>query len=87
VESDIRDNPSMSRFEMRLSDGSLAVASYKVEDGGVVVLQTEVPQELSDPGVRIAVGAWRFRSVARRSEKSDREVPFHVLLRRPTPRV
>jgi hypothetical protein len=26
VESDIRDNPSMSRFEMPLGDGALAVA-------------------------------------------------------------
>src|SRR3954447_2677990 len=46
---------------------------------------TELPQELSGPGVRIAIRAWRFRRVARRSEKSDREVPFHVLLRRPKP--
>jgi len=36
-------------------------------------------------GVWIAAGAWRFRSVAMRREKSDREVPFHVFLRRPTP--
>jgi hypothetical protein len=39
------------------------------------------------PGVWIAAGAWRFRSVATRREKSNREVPFHVFLRGPTPRV
>src|SRR5215470_11135635 len=39
------------------------------------------------PGVWIAAGAWRFRSVATRWEKSDREVPLHVFLRRPAPRV
>jgi uncharacterized protein len=37
VESDIRDNPAMSRFEMPLGDGALAVAYYKVEDGRVVL--------------------------------------------------
>ena len=39
------------------------------------------------PGVWIAAGAWRFRSVATRWKKDDREVPLHVFLRRPTPRV
>jgi hypothetical protein len=28
VESDIRDNPAMSRFEMPLGDGALAVAYH-----------------------------------------------------------
>jgi hypothetical protein len=36
----------MSRFEMPLGDSALAVAYYKVEDGRVVLLYTEVPQEL-----------------------------------------
>jgi hypothetical protein len=47
VESDIRDNPAMRRFEMPVGDGAIAVAYYKVEDGRVVLLHTEVPQELS----------------------------------------
>ena len=84
MESDIRGNPAMSRFEMPLGDGALAAAYYKVEDGRVVLPHTKVPQELCGLGYG---GAWRFRSVAARWEKSDREVPFHVLLRRPTPRV
>ena len=50
MESDVRDNPSMSRFEMPLGDGALAVAHYKVEDVRVVLLHTEVPQELSGLG-------------------------------------
>jgi hypothetical protein len=33
VESDIQDNPSRSRFEMPLGDGTLAVADYKKTDG------------------------------------------------------
>lgn len=44
MESDIRDNPPMRRFEMSLGNGALAVAYYKVEDGRVVLLHTEVPQ-------------------------------------------
>ena len=44
VESNIRDNPAMNRFEMPLGDGALAVAYYKVEDGRTVLFHTEVPQ-------------------------------------------
>ena len=60
MENDIRDNPSMSRFEMPLGDGALAVAYYKVEDGRVVLLHTEVPQELSGLGYgsRLARGVF-----------------------------
>ena len=43
MESNIRDDPAMSRFEMPLGGGALAVAYYKVEDGRVVLLHTEVP--------------------------------------------
>jgi len=44
MESEIRDNPAMSRLEMPLRDGALAVAYHKFEGGRVVLLHTEVPQ-------------------------------------------
>ena len=40
----------MSRFEMPLGDGALAITYYKVENGRVVLLHTEVPQEPSGLG-------------------------------------
>jgi len=45
---------------MPLGDGALAVAYYKVEDGRVVLLHTEVPQELSGLGYgsRLAYGVF-----------------------------
>ncbi|SDJ67110.1 hypothetical protein SAMN05216338_105921 [Bradyrhizobium sp. Rc2d] len=60
MESNIRDNPTMSRFEMPLGDDALAVAYYKVEDGRVVLLHTEVPQELNGLGYgsRLAHGVF-----------------------------
>src|SRR3954463_7934657 len=78
----------MRRFEMLVGDGALAVAYYKVEDGRVVLLHTEVPQELSGLGYgsRLAHGVFEaLRCDA--MEKGDCEVSFHVLLRRPAPRV
>lgn len=47
---------------MPLGDGALAVAYYKVEDGRVVLVHTEVPQ--ARPGLEY--GAWRLRGVATR---------------------
>jgi uncharacterized protein len=60
VESEIRDNPAMSRFELPLGNGAFAVACYNVEDGRVVLLHTEVPQELSGLGCgsRLAHGVF-----------------------------
>ncbi len=60
MESEIRDNPAMSRFEMPLGGGALAVAYYKLEDGRVILHHTEVPQELSGLGYgsRLAHGVF-----------------------------
>ena len=86
MESDIRDNSAMSRFEMPVGEGAIAVAYYKVEDGRVVLLHTEVPQELSGLGYgsRLAHGVFE---ALRRDGKRVIALPFHVFLRRPTPRV
>jgi uncharacterized protein len=40
------DNPEQGRFEMAVGD-DLAVSYYEVLDGRIVVLRTEVPQQLS----------------------------------------
>ena len=54
-----RDNPAMSRLKCPRRR-ALAVAYYKVEDGRVVLLHTEVPQELSGLGYgsRLAHGVF-----------------------------
>jgi predicted GNAT family acetyltransferase len=65
VESDIRDNPAMNRFEMPHSDGALAVAYYKVENGRVVLLHTEVPQELSGMGYGSRLARCVFEALRR----------------------
>jgi predicted GNAT family acetyltransferase len=61
----IRHNPSISRFEMPLGDGALAVAYYKVEDGRVVVLHTEVPQALSGLGYGSRLAHGDFEALRR----------------------
>jgi len=70
---------------MPLGDGALAVAYYKVEDGRVVLLHTEVPQELSGLGYGSRLAHGVFEALRRDGKKSNSEVPLHVLLRRPHP--
>jgi len=76
VESDIRDNPAMSRFEMPLGDTALAVAYYKVEDGRVVVLHTEVPQELSGLGYGSLLAHGVFEALRRDGKRVIAKCPF-----------
>jgi uncharacterized protein len=56
----IQDNPAMSRFEMPIGEDALAASYYKIEDGRVVLLHTEVAQELPGQRLRIEVGPRRI---------------------------
>jgi predicted GNAT family acetyltransferase len=76
VESDIRDNPAMSRFEMPVGDGAIAVAYYKVEDGRVVLLHTEVPEELSGRGYGSRLAHGVFEALRRDGQRVIAKCPF-----------
>jgi predicted GNAT family acetyltransferase len=76
VESDIQDNPAMHRFEMPLGVSALAVAYYKVEDGRVVLLHTEVPQELSGLGYGTRLAHGVFEALRRDGKRVIAKCPF-----------
>lgn len=58
--SDIIDNPEQHRFELALGDDAIAAAYYRIEDGRVVLMHTEVPYEFSGQGIgsRLAQGVF-----------------------------
>ena len=87
MESDIRDNPAMSRFEMPLGDGALAVAYYRAEDGRVVLLHTEVPQELSGLGYGSRLAHGVFEALRRDGKRVIAKCPFmsSYVARHPSP--
>ena len=76
MESNIRNNPAMSRFEMSLGYGALAVAYYKIEDGRVVLLHTEVPQELSGLGYGSRLAHGVFEALRRDGKRVIAKCPF-----------
>jgi predicted GNAT family acetyltransferase len=78
VDGDIRDNPAMSRFEMLLGDSLLAVAYNKIEDGRVVLLHTEVPQELSGLGYGSRLAHGVFEALRRGGKRVIAKCPFYA---------
>ena len=48
--SDIIDNKAQHRFELEV-DGHLAATYYKIDDGVITFLHTEVPPELGGKGI------------------------------------
>jgi uncharacterized protein len=53
-----RDNPTLSRFELD-DDGVLAVANYRLADGVITFMHTEVPLQARGEGIasRLIAGA------------------------------
>ena len=46
----VRNNPAESRYELTV-DGHLAAAYYKLSDGVITFVHTEVPKELGGRGI------------------------------------
>ena len=76
----------MHRFEMPLGVSALAVAYYKVEDGRVVLLHTEVPQELSGLGYGSRLAHGVFEALRRDGKRVIAKCPF-MSSYAPAPRV
>jgi predicted GNAT family acetyltransferase len=64
----VRDNPERHRFEIDLSDGSLAIAEYTLPAGKIMFTHTEVPEAHEGQGlgtklIRFALDAARERGL------------------------
>ena len=75
MNDDVIDNPEQSRFEMAIGD-ELAVAYYKISDGRVVLLHTEVPQPLSGQGFGSKLARGVFEIIRGRGQRVVAKCPF-----------
>jgi predicted GNAT family acetyltransferase len=66
----VRDNPEAQRFETTVN-GHLAIAEYRLIDGGIMFTHTEVPEALEGRGVGSAL--------ARTGLKAARDRKLRVL--------
>ncbi len=81
---EVSDNPAHHRFELEV-EGHLAETYYKIEDGVITFIHTEVPPELGGKGVgsRLIKGA--LDQVRARGIEGDRRVPVRQSLYREAP--
>lgn len=75
MDGEVVDNPAEGRFEMALGD-ELAVAYYKIVDGRVVLVHTEVPQSLSGQGVGSRLARGVFEIIRGRCQRAIAQCPF-----------
>jgi len=70
MNSIVRDNPHMRRFEMSITKDSLAAAYYRLDDGLIVLLHTEVPFEYSGKGLGSQLAEGVFGSLRQSGRKA-----------------
>jgi predicted GNAT family acetyltransferase len=75
MDTDVVDNPQESRFEMAVGD-AVAFAEYAEEDGRVLLLHTEVPQELSGRGIGSKLAKGVFETLRGRGARIVARCPF-----------
>jgi predicted GNAT family acetyltransferase len=74
-EAEIVDNVGGHRFEMQIGD-ELTVSYYRIEDGRVVLLHTEVPQHYSGQGVGSRLARGTFDIIRARGQRVIAKCPF-----------
>ena len=73
--TEVVDNPQKSRFEMAVG-GAVAFAEYDREDGRILLLHTEVPQELSGQGIGSRLAKGVFETLRGRGARVVAKCPF-----------
>ncbi|YBV97946.1 N-acetyltransferase [Phyllobacteriaceae bacterium JZ32] len=85
MDSKVKENISQQRFELPIDGEIFAAAYYRVENGRVVLIHTEVPSEFSGEGIgsRLALGT--FELLRQTGRKAILKCPFmnHFFARHP----
>ncbi len=70
------NNRSMSRYELPIAQGVVAVAYYALEDGRVVLRHTEVPSEFSGQGIGKRLARAVFETLRAEGKRVIAKCPF-----------
>lgn len=73
---DIINNVSMSRYELPIADGAVAVSYYKLEGPRVVLLHTEVPHEFGGQGIGKRLAHAVFETLRAEGKRVVAKCPF-----------
>ncbi len=75
MKGSVIDNPAQHRFELPVGD-AIAVAVYRLEGERVILVHTEVPQELSGQGIGSKLAEGVFELIQGSGRKVVTECPF-----------
>ncbi|WP_449470176.1 GNAT family N-acetyltransferase [Sphingobium chungangianum] len=73
---EIINNVSMRRYELPIEDDAVAVTYYKLEDGRVVLLHTEVPSEYGGRGIGTKLAHAVFELLRSEGKRVIAKCPF-----------
>ena len=76
MHADVRENVAHHRFELPITDGMFAAAYYRIDDGLVVFIHTEVPQELSGQGIGSELARGTFELLRGSGRRAILRCPF-----------
>jgi uncharacterized protein len=74
----VRENAEHHRFERPIHDTAIAAAYYRLADGRVVFIHTEVPSEFSGAGIATDLARGAFDLLRRTKRKAVLICPFMV---------
>ncbi len=62
MESIVRENRDHNRFELQINEEEFALAYYRIEDGNVALIHTEVPFQYAGEGLgkKLAAGVFNL---------------------------
>jgi predicted GNAT family acetyltransferase len=76
MDAKVEENVQQHRFELPIADETVAAAYYRLEDGRVVLIHTEVPAEFSGHGIASRLAQGTFELLRQTGRKATLKCPF-----------
>ena len=70
MQPSVQDNPVERRYEMPIADDVIAAAYYRLQDGIVVLIHTEVPFEYSGNGIGTQLAEGVFDAIRKSGRRA-----------------
>lgn len=72
----VTENTQQHRFELPIADGAIAAAYYRLENGRLVMIHTEVPTEFCGQGIASQLAHGIFELLRKTGRKAIPKCPF-----------
>jgi predicted GNAT family acetyltransferase len=76
MNAEVKENIKQNRFELPIVDGIFAAAYYRMDNGRVVLIHTEVPMEFSGKGIASRLARGTFELLRKSGRKATLKCSF-----------